>query len=81
MNFKDAYQEHAELYDQAFKALGHEEALEEFKENNQYDSPFDLLDQTEKKKVAEVAEAQAILNGESGSLPGMDYIRADKASD
>jgi hypothetical protein len=62
------YEENAEFYDQAVEALG-------------YDDPFDQLDPEDQKKVAEVAEAQAILNGETGSLAGMDYLHTGSASD
>lgn len=54
--------------------------MEEFEEG-EYRSPFELLDPDEQKKVAEVAEAQAILNSETGSIAGMDYLHTDKASD
>jgi hypothetical protein len=62
------YEENAEFYDQAVEALG-------------YEDPFDQLDPEDQKKVAEVAEAQAILNGESGSLAGMDYLHTGSAAD
>lgn len=62
------YEDNQQLYDQAVEALG-------------YDDPFEALDPDEKKKVAEVAEAQDILNGETGSLAGMDYLHTGSASD
>lgn len=80
MDFHEAYQENTDLYEQAFLAQGREDALEEFEEG-EYRSPFELLDPDEQKKVAEVAEAQAILNSETGSIAGMDYLHTDKASD
>jgi DNA-directed RNA polymerase subunit F len=62
------YEENAEFYDQAIEALGYENA-------------FEQLEPEDKKKVAEVAEAQAILNGETGSLAGMDYLHTGSAAD
>lgn len=62
------YEENTEFYDQAVKALG-------------YEDPFNELEPEDKKKVAEVAEAQAILNGETGTLAGMDYLHTGSASD
>lgn len=80
MDFHESYHENTELYDQAFRAHDREDALKEFREGD-YRSPFDLLEPEERKKIAEVAEAQSILNGETGSLAGMDYLHTGRASD
>lgn len=78
MDFR--YEDSPELYDQALEATGNEDVLEEFYDGD-YDSPFELLEPEERKKVVEVAEAQRILNGDSGSLAGMDYLHTGSASD
>lgn len=74
------YEDSPQFYDQAIEATGNEEVLQEFREGD-YESPFELLDPGETAKVVEVAETQKILNGDSGSLAGMDYLHTGSASD
>lgn len=62
------YSEEPEAYDQAVDALG-------------YDDPFQELEEEKQKKVAEVAEMNSILNGDTGSIAGMNYHHSGKASD
>lgn len=62
------YDEDPEAYDQALEALGYEEDFYE-------------LEDEEQRKVAEVAEANRILNNDTGSLAGMEYLHSGRASD
>jgi hypothetical protein len=52
------YESDPEAYEQAIEALG-------------YDQNFYDLEPEDQKKVAEVAEMNAILNGDTGSIAGM----------
>lgn len=62
------YSEDPEAYDQAVDALG-------------YEDPFQELEEEKQKKVAEVAEMNSILNGDTGSIAGMNYHHSGRASD
>jgi len=89
------YEDFPELYAQAMLTNNKETALaqywEQLQEENhldeltdteiEYENPLDLLEQEEAKKVIEIAEAQRILNGETGSLAGMNYHHTDAISD
>jgi len=91
----EKYEQFPELYAQAMLSNGKEAAMAEYweqisGENSfneltdaeiEYEDPVDLLEQEEAKKVIEIAEAQRILNGETGSLAGMNYHHTDAISD
>ncbi len=78
-----SYQDNPELYDKALEARGLDWAVEEYEERG-YSDPLELLEPEQRRQVIEVVEAQAILNGDTGSLAGleeMDYLHTGRASD
>mgnify|MGYP007023707559 FL=1 len=78
-----SYEDNPRLYDKALEATDLDWVLEEYEERG-YSDPLELLEPDQKKQVVEVVEAQAILNGETGSLAGleeMDYLHTGRASD
>ena len=78
-----SYEDNPGLYDKALEATDLDWVLEEYEERGCSD-PLELLEPDQKKQVVEVVEAQAILNGETGSLAGleeMDYLHTGRASD
>jgi hypothetical protein len=91
-----SYEEIPEFYHRAMVALGYEDDLRRYLESGEqtenfenlaeefgpvYDNPLEVLDGERRQKVEEMAKSQAILNGDSGSLAGMDYLHTGAASD
>lgn len=70
------YGENKEFYDEVIRAQGYEDALDEYEPGAAYDNPFELLEEIEDEetvtKLIEVAEAERILNSNSGSIAGLD---------
>lgn len=91
-----SYQEIPEFYHRAMMALGYEDDLRRYLESEEqigsfetlaeefgpvYENPLEVLNRERRQKVEEMAKSQAILNGDSGSLAGMDYLHTGAASD
>lgn len=73
------YDDSPELYDQAMRAAGHEDVLENDYDPDVYSNPLELLDKDDRRQVVEIAMAEKILNGDTGALAGME--NPESASD